>query len=291
MEMYDLTLPRWLNYCKAMVEVKDVDPVYDGLTGAKEEIGHEQLCNFLVSFSLFYSMEESCKIVSNKIPTVLMWDFMIEHYKYMKRGKARRYFRGQAGLDCLHYLKTHFVSPVQFVELMYAPDYKGIMRNFEPVPAFGGYHTWKWLDFYERVLGKPVELDYELGAKVLPSEPTKGARLVHLEMCPHKPFDLESILRYMVNECRELGLKAPPYDGRLVGIQEIETMLCGIVHMYKGKHVDYIGKDVAEKYLDVERIGEADNDWLLKHMPQPMSKELTFTDPYFNNTFSLMDIL
>lgn len=294
-ELYDKTLPRWLNYCKAMIETNDLDPVYNGLAGAiaNNSISTVDFSNFLVSFSLLYSMEESCKIVHQSIRPDQFWDYLIENYPNMKRGKARRYFRGEQGMTCLLYLKDNYRNPSEFISAMYDPDYANVVKNFSSVPAFGNYHTWKWLDFFERVINMECNITLDYACKVLPSEPVKGAKLVSEEVWPGEEFDLKRTLSYMISECNKIGLMAPPYKDRPINVQEIETCLCGIVHMYKGLQNDYIGKDLKEKYHEVYNVGESAK-WLICHMPEPLPHGTSFNDPVFkshsNNSFSLLDL-
>lgn len=294
-ELYDKSLPRWLNYCKAMVETNDLDPVYAGMHGALHsgEITKEQFDNFIVSFALFYSLGESCKIVELNLPTDQLWQYLIDGYETLKRGRARRFFREKKGMRCLDHLVANFKSSSEFIETMYRKDYPDMVKAFDTVPSFGPYFTWKWLDIYDRVYEMECNITLDYAVQNLPGAPIKGAKLVAEEIWPGEEFDLKRTLAHMLDECHKLGLKAPPHYDRLVNIQEIETCLCGIVHMYKGVQNDYIGKDLKDKYHEVYNVGKSAK-WLLDHMPKPLPHGVTFSDPEFkavsNNSFSLLDL-
>lgn len=295
-DLYQPLLPRWLNYCHAMVTTLDLDPVYSGMRGAflSQEITRDQFDNFMVSFALLYSLEESCKIVEMNLPTNELWKYLIDNYETLKRGRARRFFREKKGMNCLNYLVEHFETSTQFIEEMYDPCYEKMAEKFAKVPSFGPYFTWKWLDLYDRVYGMECKITLDYAVQNLPGAPIKGAKLVSSELWPEDEFDLKRVLQHMIQECQRVGLMAPPSLDRLVDIQEIETCLCGIVHMYKGTHVDKIGKDLRSKYEEVYKVGKTAG-WLLKHMPRPLPHDIEFNDPYLkvqdsSSSFNLLDL-
>lgn len=277
--MYNHTLPRWLNYLSALVTSNDLDPVYVGVNSAisNGDLSAEQSRIFLTMMSLFYSIEESCKVVHLGIQSNDLWDYAIDNYATLKRGTERRYFRGDQGMKCLDYLKANYKGANEFVLENYAPDYETLSSNLNKIPAFGPYHIWKWLDFYERVLNMPVKHEWKHILKVMPSEPIKGARMVSEELWPTEPFSLERVVRHMIEESIVYGVKAPPNKDRHINIQEVETALCGIYHIYKG--VDWVGKDVNEKYDAVAEVGDA-GLFLLKNMPPKVSRDY-LVDPTF----------
>ena len=177
--VYDKNLPRWLNYTKSFVETNDLDPVYVGVNSAMRSgvLSKEQAHNFLLVMSTFYSIGEACRVVALDIEGKDIWDYLIDNYATLKRGRGRRHFRGQQGTTCLSYLKANYGSPSDFVEHHHKPTYEAICKSFVKVPNFGPYHVWKWLDFFERILEMPVQVDLHHALSVLPSEPLS---LIHI---------------------------------------------------------------------------------------------------------------
>lgn len=276
--VYDKNIPRWLNYTKSFIETNDLDPVYVGVNSAIRSgvLTKEQAHNFLLVMSTFYSIGEACKVVTLGIEGKDIWAYLIDNYATLKRGTGRRHFRGEQGLRCLSYLKANYGTPSDFVEHHHRPTYKGICEGFDKVPNFGPYHVWKWLDFFDRILELPVQVDLDHALSVLPSEPAAGAELVSKEMFG-EILSTDVIVKYMLEECHRLNLRAPPNHDRLINVQEIETALCGIKHCYHG--TDFLGKDVTDKYESIKSLGK-DGAWLLPHMPKP-SFHPDFLDPTF----------
>lgn len=291
--MYDTTIPRWLNYSKAFIDINDLDPVYVAVHGAYEnkELDFDQACNFLTMMSTFYSIGESCTLVHLNIPSNQVWDYMLENYTTLKRGTERRYFRGEQGLRCLNYLKEHYKTPQEFVMDNYRPTYVEVCEQFARIPAFGPYHIWKWLDFYDRILGLPVQVEFNHAMKVIPAEPIKGAKKVSMEVWG-EDRGLIPTVEHMFKVMRDRGMTAPPMHDRLVDVQEIETCLCMINHMYAGQHIDYVGKDLLDKYESVKAVGVA-GEFLLKYLPKPVPKNY-MVDPFLSadqNTNNLLELI
>lgn len=282
---YDPSLPRWLNYARSFVLTNDLDPVYVGVNSAikAKAISLEEAHNFLAVMSTFYSISEACKVVTLGVDGNKVWNYCLDNYSTMKRGTERRHFRGEQGLRCLNYLKANYESPTDFVQKHHKPTYAEVFKNFEKVPNFGPYHVWKWLDFFDRILGLPVAVDLDFALSVMPSEPVHGAKLVSMEVFG-EDRPLKEVISYMLKECHGENIMAPPNHDRLVGVQEIETMLCMIKHCYNG--TDHLGKDVRDKYESVKSLG-ADGAWLLPHMPKPIPR-VDFLDPIFTGA-SLLD--
>lgn len=251
---YDQSRPFWFNHAKAIIQINDLDPVYEAAHKSIPHLGVEKMNRFLVGMSLFYHIGHAAKLADMSTEDDF-WKCLQDNYHGTPRGTERRYFRGAQGKVCLDYLQKHFSGPSDFIHRMYRPNYKDMVKAFQPVPAFGEYHIWKWLDFYERILGMPI--DAEGCFQFVPKEPQKGAMIVAQQLGIKWEGDdkemLARVMTLMINELRDDGVMAPPMRDRLIGISEVETSLCMHAHYVNGS--DYVGKDLLDKHTALSNYG------------------------------------
>ena len=238
------------------------------------EIGEGKTHRFLMAMSLFYDMGVACHIADNTTQDDF-WDFCLSIYPTARRGTERRHFRGEQGLKCIRYLKEHFKGPTHFVEHNHAESYSGVIEKFKKVPAYGEYHTWKWWDFYDRILGMPVAVD-EMSWEAMPKEPVSGLRDVAREM-GLDATDHKGIARYAVSTLQDLGLMSPPDNDRLVHIAEIETAMCMFHHFLNGS--DWVGLDLKSKYRDLSAIDSPTARIMTNNLPEMISRDFFVIPP------------
>jgi hypothetical protein len=272
--VYQEGLPFWANYSIAAVECLELDPVYCAVRASIPEIGLDRTHRFLMAMSLFYNMGTACYIADNTTQETF-WDFCIDNYKTLKRGTERRYFHGEQGMRCLNYVKQHYKGPTDFIESNHAPTYKGILANFAKIPAYGNYHTWKFWDFYDRILGMRVEAD-ESCWKAIPSEPLDGLEKVALEM--GMPTDnLIEVGKYCVKFLQDLKLMSPPDNDRLVHIAEVETDMCMISHHLRGS--DWVGLDLISNHTELTAIDSPTAKVMAKNFPELVGRDFFVPPP------------
>lgn len=272
---YKAEAPLWENLFTAYVQTRDLDVTYTPLNACVRELGREVMNRYLTGMALYYHMGVASEL-AEKTTEGDFWQAAKNMYSTAPRGKARRYFRGQDGITCLDYLSKTFKGPTEFIEAMYRPGYNDMVKAFEAVPAFGPYFTWKMLDFYDRVLGMPVDTS---GCYAhVPNEPIKGAMTIARDMgwdVPEEKSKQRPVLYRVLDLCLERlqsnGLMAPPFDDRLVGIQEVETALCGLSHYLKGS--DYVGLDVDKLHDQLGEFKGHITGVMLKHSPPRVNRD------------------
>jgi hypothetical protein len=278
---YERKLPFWVNFSLATMNTDELDPVYVAARNAIPILGREHVCRFLMGMSLYYDMGVACDLADRSTEDTF-WDLCFEVYPTAKRGTERRYFRGDAGLTCLQYMRDNFAGPEDFFKKTYRPTYSELLKVFKDIPGYGEYHTWKIWDFYDRILGMPVASD-ESAFKAMPKEPVKGLKLVAAEMNWDDDLDPKIIAQYCVNTLQSMNCLASPAKDRLVHIAEVETNMCGLSHFYKG--TDWVGADIQEKRKQLSGIEGHTASVMLQNLPPEVPRD------YFNPPIDILQHL
>lgn len=253
----------WLELFKALVETEELDPVYTILYRARKDVGDDAIKRFLVGQMCYYNVGLSAEL--SDVGSDRFWEHVQALYPTCKRGSERRHFRGENGRKSIASM-MQYGSPEAFFDKMYAPTYAGIRKNFDKVSGFGPYFQWKALDFFERIMGMPV--DASDAWQHLPKEPFKGLALVAKEE-GLEGLSVERQLATLVESAQGAGLQCPPDFKRLVGIQELETLLCAYIHYHNGTYRP--GEDIDRCYdllSGVEGLGRV----LIQHVPEKVTQ-------------------
>lgn len=230
----------WMEFAKATIETKDLDPTYDFLYAVKKEMGHEWATRFTLNYLCFYDLGGALA-AANQTTEENFWEYTLDNYTKFPRGTERRHSRGEVGLRYIKHLAVKG-SPLQLWGKMHADNYTDLVRAFQrdfQRCGFGPYFVWKVMDFQDRIFGRPISLSIEEAIKYCPDDPRKCAAI----LWPSMRFGevLELVTQFIQQ------FTAPGEPNRNCSYAEAETLLC----MLKGwgitkTHV--IGDDVESKY-------------------------------------------
>ena len=191
----------------------------------------------LLYYFLFYDLEGAVKCADYKAP---FWEYVSEVYYAAKRGKARRHFRGQAGMDAINQL-SKIGAPKEVWNALYCPNFSKLVDhikvNFQGC-QIGDYFTWKLMDIFDRCLDMPVSLSFDETIKWMPDTPRKGARLWKAD------YSLGNVLNRVVTAISDLD--APGLPTRKCGYAEAETILCAMYGYNKGTYK--VGDDIRSRH-------------------------------------------
>ena len=210
----------------------DLDPVYVMLHATP--LPGPQLRRWLLAYWCFYDVG----VASWMSEQPLFWENMLEAGRNMTRspigerwprGKERRHFRGQQGIAALEYLQLVHPEPETFcagLETDGSVTFEDVANKVRTYRGFGPWIAFKIADMLERVLN--VNVTFDTAAVMMYDEPRKAAiELFDSRNRGSVALDKEKIHWSVDLLMRQFGhLVAPPKDGRLVNIQEIETCLC-----------------------------------------------------------------
>lgn len=241
-----------IDFGRRLVETGDLDPVYIGAVGAN--MGETQRNRWLLAYILFYHvgfaswaseadngeefMDRLMTAAENKVPAPPggRWP----------RASERRHFRGDFAVKSIQQLKTDiqygFKPEEVFAEIASkAPDVVAMRKYAELFPGIGGWASFKIADLVDRVMGIPVNFDYETA---MYDSPRKGVALFGKENGweGDESSQIKHTLRLMKQNLGDL--KAPPFEDRPLAMNEYETILCKWVGHQKGRYP--IGKDILE---------------------------------------------
>lgn len=213
-----------LEFSKILIKSGELDPIYNMLATAEEKkiLNRPRLMRWCLAYWLFYHAGAVSDIVGLTENT----DFWpacraLAAKKAGERGGYRIHFRGEPAVKAIDWLSNRFPNPLSFF-----PERKtwsfGELKNYVGfMPQFGPAITFKIADMFERVLRIPVNFS---GCELsFYDAPVKGAQLLFPDVSG--PAAVSAATEYLKTKLKHL--KAPPYYDRPIGIQEIETILCG----------------------------------------------------------------
>lgn len=142
-------------------------------------------------------------------------------------------------------LQGRYRHPEQAVETMCAGStFQRVSNTVQGHRGFGPWIAFKIADMSERVLRRGTSFDdCELG---IYKDPRQGLALVrHGDwQAPITAEEVRETVAKAVAQFRRNRLRAPPYNDRLVNVQEVETIACKYKSYVKGHY--YVGKDISE---------------------------------------------
>ena len=136
----------------------------------------------------------------------------------------RRYFYSKIARDTIRGLKD-FGPPEKVVDAMtFHRDYITIVQSVQSFTGFGPWISWKIADMTDRVLGWYV--DFLEANLYMYRDPVKGAAYILTGDKNYKitSEELNGVVYMMLTHFK--GYLAPPFQDRIVNVQEIETILC-----------------------------------------------------------------
>ena len=218
-----------------LLQTGDLDPVYIMLHRA--DLEPPALARWLVAYWCFYHSG----VASALTETPDFWAAARAHAATPKsaRGTERRHFRGPAAPRALDWLRERWAEPEDWVRyLSTEPTFASVAARAQEAPLFGPWIAFKIADMLERCAGAAIDFS---GCELsIYAEPKKGATLIaQQEGWP-------DTLQYVCDRLAALHGHhlAPPDGGRLVNIQEIETILCKFKSHWGGHYP--LGKDTHE---------------------------------------------
>jgi hypothetical protein len=266
------------DFGRDLIMTGDLDPVYVGLYDAK--LPEPQLCRLLLAYLCFYHLGASAHLSEHT--DIVYWNYMKtaainDDYcpapmgGRWPRGTERRHFRGLKCIEAMAWLAERYPAPESAIRtLTMLPTEKMIIGEISKWPMFGSWVGFKAADLIDRVYGKPIMFDSNLG--LMYDSPRKALDLLsktdEFIIVDRTPVALyNNLITYFSG-----GHRAPPDYGRRCNAQEVETILCKWGSMKSGHY--WVGKDIKE-------VREALHNWgptaerILSVMPEEIEQHDT----------------
>lgn len=220
-----------------LIETEDLDPVYVGLKAVRDLL---QLRRWLVAYWCFYHAGFACWASEHEGDG--FWEVLLAAAENAEptpfgarwpRGHERRYFRGPRAIQAVAQLQERYDSPEAMVIYLAAaaPSYEGVAGRVREHFLFGPWISFKVADMLERCAGVPI--DFSAAAVFMFKDPVQAAYMCWdaLELGGTAALYPQEVVVDAVVEVLQAMFGryfAPPQTryGRLVGLQEIETILC-----------------------------------------------------------------
>ena len=222
----------------------DLDPVYIALHRLMKDGTWPiaQTHRWLVAYWCFYHCGFASYVSGSRIP---FWRTMREaaHNETLAppsgrwpRGSERRHARGKQGIAMVDDLVAHYINATQMVKFIAtnpssidAHDFSTIADRVKTHTLFGPWISFKVADMVDRVLDIPV--DFDQAAVFMFKDPMKAAEMLFCQrarldykLVKAVRFDVGEVVSYLEKTFSDL--KAPPFNDRPIGLQEVETVLC-----------------------------------------------------------------
>lgn len=273
---------------KRLIETEDLDPVYTMLAGAK--LPKTQLKRWCLAYWMFYHVGVASK--ASEYSNKEYWDFCREWAgaPSSARGTERRHFRGPKAPAAVSWLEAKYDTPEKVLDGLWegwgpvgsSIGYAHVVKIVKTWPMFGPWIAFKIADMVDRVLNVPV--DFSSCELDIFEDPLKGGTLVHMLVSrkgctvldalevwerssrTDKLASLRWSLDYLGRKTQLGALKAPPFQDRLINVQELETVLCKYKSHLNGRYP--IGKDTLEILHALKATECATAKKLIKHLPE-----------------------
>lgn len=230
----------------------DLDPVYIALN--RVEWPEEQKKRFLVAYWCCYHVGASCWLSEHEGKDFWTWLMRAAHNDpgrhpapagkkgLWPRAPERRHWRGFNAISCVEDLERKYPTGaegmVDYVAMAHEPrltqhiPYLIIERRVQEHVGFGPWIAFKVADMLERCLDVPVQFNYDT---IMYEDPQEAAIKVWKTSLGYA-YNNDSVRPREVSVAVQVVVKylldhfgnhdAPPGDGRKVGLQEVETILC-----------------------------------------------------------------
>lgn len=241
---------------RALIEARDIDPIYDMLVGhfyqpdgssdADFLLDQPALCRWLIAYWCFYHAGTASYISERhdfwpSMLTAARNDTIPPVGERWPRSPERRHFRGEKCIKAVQWLQYHFPDPTELImdvgmTINGKIDAAKVIDRVTKLPQFGPWIAFKVADMLERVHGTNIEFTVDVA---MYDSPRKGAEEAALLIAKGH----SSVVVYGMLEAYK-DLPPPGLPTRGCNFQEVETVLCKW-HSARGGHY-YIGKDINE---------------------------------------------
>lgn len=241
-------------FSEVLIQTGEIDPSYCMLYAARfaSIYGEEWVKRFCVAYLLFYHTGTAAKAADHE--GAAFWRYLEEAWHDTRsRGPERRHFRGDKSWEALKFCSQYHPRKPEdmFDTPRLAYNYKQFHAAAAEYPQFGDYFIWKWNDFSTCVFDDVRNL--EDCARFLPSVPIKALQNVW----PDRSW-LESF-EYLTNLISDIPEPFSMNRRRMCGPQEAETIACSIKGYVLQHPQTYIGYDIHEKHVQLEKLLGADS--------------------------------
>jgi len=233
---------------KDLLDSNDLDPIYVMLF--ESNLKGFKLYRWLLAYWCFYDSGTACWIVDSP----KYWETMkrAAQTTWVPRGVERRHFRGDLATNSIDYLTSvgldRLVSP--FIENDRL-TYQQVMNTVVGWVGFGPWIGFKIADMLECL--QIVNIEFSVENVFLFSSPLEGARRLaeELDVPVYNNVELSEWAVETISE--ELNrYYAPPGYKRMVGVQEVETVLCKWKSHLNERY--QIGDDTNKLYKSLKRF-------------------------------------
>lgn len=268
------------DFGRVLLDTGDLDPVYIALH--RMRLPRDQLCRWLVAYWCCYHCGAASWLSE---PGRDFWRYMEEMAANKKpaptggrwpRGAERRHWRGAQAMSSVLSLEEACLDEEDLVGSLLVGDHEGavpfatIRENVLKWRGFGPWIAFKIGDMLDRLGICPVS--FEQAEVFMFDTPRKAA----IELWRAKtglpesarPRDegavISEVVSYLANHFN--GYLAPPLDDRVVGVQEIETILCKWKSHMSGHYP--LGKDTREiaegldEWRHVSKTADVMHQWM-----------------------------
>lgn len=229
-----------------LLKSNDLDPVYvvlhKLLSGGS--IRHDQLNRWLLAYILCYHVGATCWLSEKEGHHFFEW-LLIAAANVQQtpletrwpRSHERRHWRGQFAINTVGKLHERYGDkPENFIANLIGPfqsprspiSFKEFSSRVQAHYGFGAWATFKLADIIDRVGLAPVDFSYD--DIVIYKDPVEAAKIVYRrkndipEKAEVKDNAVKAVFNYLIEHFDSYG--APPLYDRVVGLQEVETILC-----------------------------------------------------------------
>jgi hypothetical protein len=230
-----------------LVRTGDLDPVYIAM--AKSGLSNNDLKRLILSYSCLYHLGASAALSRYRGKPFFdrLNEAALNANGRWPRGTERRHWRGSAATDTVAYLSQKFSSPETVVDFWAKGpglDFKSVTDRVKEAAGFGPWIAFKVADLLERILRVPV--DFTNCHLDIYRDPKQGAALlIHGDKdVAVSGEDVQRAISALLLHPKLRHLKAPPWNDRLLFVQEAETILCKYKSHCNGHYS--IGKDTKE---------------------------------------------
>lgn len=260
------------DFGKILLSSNDLDPVYVALYRllGDELMTHDQLNRWLLSYILCYHVGASCWLSEKQGEKY--WDNLIIAAINKEespiggrwpRSHERRHWRGQFAIDAVVRLQDRYGTPEGFIQYITGGEqvkpepisFKEISARVQEHHGFGSWASFKLADLIDRLGLAPVDFTYD--DVVIYKDPVIAAEMVYRQKnglnsnAKVKPQGIREVFDYLIEHFKNYA--APPLYDRVVGVQEVETILCKTKSMWNGRY---------PLYNDIREIHEGLNSWI-----------------------------
>lgn len=251
------TIHNWREFAQVMVETNELDPTYPVVKELLHTNSNSWKGRFLVHYLWFYNLKAAIH-AANVTTDDSFWDRcrLDAAGEYVKRGGARRHFRGRNAEVAINVMEKKHPVPWEAIKLLhrsrYREMYQNITRHYKGA-QLGPYYIWKMMDWYDICLDWDVSITLDDAVKYIPDVPREAA-------AAFMPYgDFKQVLMVMLDFVNQFPHPVKP--GVRCGLSEVETILCGLNASF-GKGKLAIGADIDKQYAIL-----ADYPELQKHLP------------------------